>query len=196
MGELHYFLGVTVKQKFETSKIWIGQPTYTQAILQKFGLEHCKPAATPVAQGTKLLKATEDEELFDDTLYKSAVGMLLYLSGWTHPDIMFAVSIVTRFCSKPNKQHWVAVKRILRYLKGTVNHGLMYSKQDDNKTMLGYSDSDWAGDLIDRKSTSGYLLMMSGASVSWKSKKQTCVVLSTAEAEYVALAPQHKKSLG
>ena len=188
MGELHYFLGVTVKQKFETSKIWIGQPTYTQAILQKFGLEHCKPVATPIAQGTKLLKATDDEELFDDTLYKSAVGMLLYLSGWTRPDITFAVSSVARFCSKPTKQHWVAVKRILRYLKGTVNHGLMYSKQDDNKTMLGYSVSDWAGDLNDRKSTSDYLLMMSEAPVSWKSKKQTCVALSTAEAEYVALA--------
>ena len=87
------------------SHIWIGQPSYTQAVLQRFGLDHCKPAAIPVAQGTKLLKATEDSELFDATLYKPAVGMLLYLSGWTRPDIIFAVSSVARFCSKSTKNN-------------------------------------------------------------------------------------------
>jgi len=81
MGELHYFLGVSVKQNIDTGKIWIGQPSYAQTVLKKFGLENCKLAATPVATGTKLLKATEDSELFDATLYQSAVGMLLYLSG-------------------------------------------------------------------------------------------------------------------
>ena len=190
MGELHYFLGVSVKQNIDTGKIWIGQPSFAQPVLKKFGLENCKPAATPVATGAKLLKATEDSELFDATLYQSAVGMLLYLSGWTRPDITFAVSNVARFCSKPTKEHWVAVKRILRYLKGTMNHGLLYTKNDesDNKAMIGYSDADWAGDANDRKSTSGYMFMVSGAPVSWKSKKQTCVALSTAEAEYVALS--------
>ena len=189
MGELHYFLGVNVKQNFEAGKIWIGQPSYAQNVLEKFGLQNCKLAATPVATGTKLLKATEDSELFDTTLYQSAVGMLLYLSGWTRPDITFAVSNVARFCSKPTKEHWVAVKHILRYLKGTINYGLMYSNNDENDdTIIGYSDADWAGDANDRKSTSGYLFMMSGAPVSGKSKKQTCVALSTAEAEYVALA--------
>jgi len=78
MGELHYFLGVHIKQNFETGKIWIGQPSYAQDVLEKFGLENCKPAVTPVATGTKLLKATEDSELFDTTLYQF-VGMLLYL---------------------------------------------------------------------------------------------------------------------
>ena len=82
----------------------------------------------------------------------------------------------------------MAVKRILRYLKGTANHGLVYSKRDDDSTVIGFSDADWAGDVYDRKSTSGYLFMMSGAPVSWKTKKQTCVALSTAEAEYIALA--------
>ena len=81
LGELHYFLGVNVKQHSDGGNIWIGQPSYTQEVLKKFGLEHCKPAATPVAQVTKLLKATDDSKLFDVTLYKSAVGMLLYLSG-------------------------------------------------------------------------------------------------------------------
>ena len=190
LGELHYFLGVNVRQNFKTGKIWIGQSSYAQAVLKKFGMENCKPAATPVATGTKLLKATEDSEIFDATLYQSAVGMLLYLCGWTRPDITFAVSNAARFCSRPSKEHWVAVKRILRYLKGTINYGLMYSRssKSDDKMMIGYSDADWAGDVNDRKSTSGYLFMVSGAPISWKSKKQTCVALSTAEAEYIALA--------
>ena len=137
--------------EFEAGKIWIGQPSYFQNVLEKCGLQNCKPAATPVATGTKLLKATEDSELFDTTLYQSAVGMLLYLSGWTRPDITFAVSNVARFCSKPTKEHWVAVKRILRYLKGTINYGLMYSNNDENDdTIIGYSDADWAGDANDR----------------------------------------------
>lgn len=110
VGELHYFLGVSVKQSSESSKIWIGQPSYTQAVLQKLGFENCKPAVTPVVQGTKLMKATEDSELFDATLFKSAVGMLLYLSGWTRPDVTFAVSSVARYCSKPTKEHWMAIK--------------------------------------------------------------------------------------
>jgi len=82
-----------------------------------------------MATGTKLPKATEDSELFDATLYQSAVGMLLYLSGWTRPDITFAVSNVATFCSKPTKEHWVAVKRILRYLNGTMNHGTIVHKE-------------------------------------------------------------------
>ena len=187
MDELHYFLGVCVQQR--SDEIWIGQPTYTQAIIKKFGMEHCKPANTPVTPGTKLLKATEQSELVDATLYQSAVGSLLHLSGWTRPDIAFAVSHVARFCSSPTKEHWTAVKRILRYLKGTPNYGLTYSRNvNTDGTLIGYSDADWAGDANDRKSTSGYFFMMSGAAVSWKSQKQTCVALSTAEAEYIALA--------
>ena len=186
MGELHYFLGVSVKQNSETGEIWIGQPAYTQAVIKKFGLEHCKPVTTPVTPGMKLLKNTEQSEMVDATLYQSAVGSLLYLSGWTRPDIAFSVSNVARFCSSPTKEHWTAVKRIFRYLKGTHNYGLLYSRNDG--TIIGYSDADWAGDMNDRKSTSGYLFMMSGAAVSWKSRKQTCVALSTTEAEYIALA--------
>ena len=113
----------------------------------------------------------------------------MYLSGWTRPDIAFAVGNVARFCSNPMREHWTAKKRIIRYLKGTTSYGLEYSRNGDDKSILsGYSDADWAGDINDRKSTSVYLFMMSGAAKSWKSRKQTCVALSTAEAEYVALA--------
>ena len=187
MGELHYFLGVSVQQCSE--EIWIGQPTYTQAVIKKFGMEYCKHGNTTKAPGTKLLKATEQSEIVDPTLYQSAVGSLLYPSGWTRPDIAFAVSQAAKFCFSPTKEHWTAVKHILRYLKAMPNYGLSYSINDDiNGALIGYSDADWAGDVNNRKSTSGYLFMISGAAISWKSRKQTCVALSTTKSEYVALA--------
>ena len=126
--------------------------------------------------------------MVDAKLYQSVVGSLLYLSGWTRPDITFAVCSVARFCSSLTMEHWTAVKHILRYLKGMSNYGLVYSRNNDDGTLIAYSDADWAGDVNDCKSTSGYIFMMSGAAVSWKSKKQTCVALSTAEVEYIALA--------
>ena len=119
-------------------------------VIKKFGMEHCKPANTPVTPGTKLLKGTEQSEIVDATLYQSAVGSLLHLSGWTRPDIAFAVSHVARFCSSPTKEHWIAVKRILRYLKGTPNYGLTYSSNvDTDGPLIRYSDANWAGDVND-----------------------------------------------
>jgi len=187
LGKLHYFLGMKIVQDEKTGKVWIGQPAYTESVLQKFGMENSKPVRTPVDTGMKLVKATDDEECVDQKLYQSAVGSLLYLSVGTRPDITYAVSNVAKFSAKPTKQHWIAVKRIMRYLRGTIYYGLLYSRSGSEKC-IGYSDSDWAGDLDDRKSTSGYLFQISGAAVSWRSKKQTCVALSTAEAEYMALA--------
>ena len=111
----------------------------------------------------------------------------MYLAVSTRPDIAFAVNSLARFNSNPQKDHWTALKRVLRYLKGTINIGILY-KQDDSDKCIGYSDADWAGDTSDRKSTSGYIFMFSGGPISWNSKKQKCVALSTAEAEYVALS--------
>ena len=97
------------------------------------------------------------------------------------------MSRVTRFCAKPTKEHWAAVKRILRYLKGTSNLGLL-NREDTPAEITGYSAADWAGDVRDRKSTSGYVFLLGGAAISWRSSKQTCVALSTTEAEYDALS--------
>ena len=194
LGKLHYFLGMKIIQDEKTGKVWIGQPAYTESVLQKFGMENSKPVRTPVDTGTKLVKATDDEECVDQKLYQSAVGSLLYLSVGTRPDITYAVSNVAKFSAKPTKQHWIAVKRIMRYLRGTIYYGLLYSRSGSKKC-IGYSDSDWAGDLDDRKSTSGYLFQISGAAVSWRSKKQTCVALSTAEAEYMALASAAQEAI-
>ena len=142
----------------------------------------------------KLVKMTEDCESVDQAQFQSAVGSLSYLSIMTTPDIAYGVGNVAKFYANPSKQHWIAVKRIRRYLKGTLHLGLFYSKEE-LKSCFGYSDADWAGDIGDRKSTSGYLLQISGAAISWRSKKQTCMALSTAEAEYMALASAAQEAI-
>ncbi|KAG3230714.1 hypothetical protein PI124_g24188 [Phytophthora idaei] len=111
----------------------------------------------------------------------------MHLMTATRPDIAYAVGYVSRFMENPQDEHWVAVKRIFRYLQGTETHGICF-KPGDNIDYRGYSDADWAGDLADRKSTSGYTFMLMGAPVSWGSKKQSSVSLSTSEAEYIALS--------
>ena len=195
MGELEYFLGVAVNQNKKSGAVWIGQPVYTRKAIEKFNMSEAKPVATPVDSSVKLTKAEEDSETIDQGLYQSAVGCLLYLSTWKRPDIAFAVSNVAKFCSNPSKEHWTAVKWILRYLVGTVDYGLCYKSGSQSDECVGYSDSDWAGDINDRKSTSGYLFQLNGTAISWRSKKQSCVALSTAEAEYMALASAAQEAI-
>uniref|UniRef100_A0AAV1UBI8 Polyprotein n=1 Tax=Peronospora matthiolae TaxID=2874970 RepID=A0AAV1UBI8_9STRA len=122
-----------------------------------------------------------------DAPFREAVGALMHLTTATRPDTAFAVGYVLRFMKNPQEEHWVAVKRIFRYLQGTKMHGICY-KPKAKIDFRGYSDADWAGDLADRKSTSGYVFMLLGAPVSWGSKKQPGVSLSTSEAEYIALS--------
>ncbi|KAK3880875.1 hypothetical protein Pcinc_014673 [Petrolisthes cinctipes] len=187
LGELQYFLGVKVVQDTVKGQIWIDQPLYIENILKMFGMEDSKPVETPADPNQKVCKATDECTIFDKEQYQSAVGSLLYLSVKTRPDIAYAVNSVTRYSTKPTSQHWKAVKRIMRYLKGTRDLGILYN-YNGSTDFVGYSDADWAGDIKDRKSTSGYCFHLGGGPVSWSSKKQSCVALSTAEAEYMALA--------
>lgn len=195
LGELHHFLGIKVLQDLVDGKVWIGQPNYVQKLLEKFGMQDSKPVSTPSAPDSKLVKKTAKDEEADQKKYQAAVGSLLYLSTKTRPDIAFAVGNVARFCSEPTKVHFSAVKRIMRYLKGTQDLGLLYHKHSTALSCVGYSDADWGGSLDDRKSTSGYVFQWSGAAVSWRSRKQTCVALSTAEAEYIALSAAAQEAL-
>ena len=118
----------------------------------------------------------------------------MYLSVGTRPDITYIVSHLARFSTKPITDHWNAVKRVMRYLRGTTRLGIYQSSECSNE-VIGYSDVDWAGDINDRKSTSGYIFKLNGGAVSWRSKKQSCVALSTAEAEYIALSAAAQESL-
>ena len=120
-------------------------------------------------------------------MYQSAVGKLIYLATTTRPDIAFAVSNVAKFTSEPTEQHWTAVKHILRHLVGTVNYGLLFIKKEESFS--------FSGDITDRKSTSGYIFKLSGGSISWRSRKQSYIALSTAEAEYVSLTSAAQEAI-
>ena len=157
-------------------------------------MKDAKPVATPVCVGSKLVKTTESDELVDENLYQSAVGSVQYLSTMTRADITFAVSNVAKYCSKLTKEHWTAVKRIVRYLKGTHNFGLLY-KKSNSSSCEGFSDLDWASDVNDRKSTSGYIFQVDGTAISWRSWKQSCVALSTTEAEYITLSQAAQEAI-
>ena len=194
MGKLHHFLGMSVVQNETRKTVWIGQTAYTENLLKKFEMEHCKPVSTPVNVGSKLEIAKDEEESINQQQYQSAIGSLMYLSVSTRPDIAYTVGTLARFSSKPTKEHWTALKRVFRYLKGTTTHGILYS-QNNSGECVGYSDADWAGDINDRKSTSGYVFQISGAPVTWRSKKQSCVALSTAEAEYIALSSAAQEAI-
>ena len=185
LGKLNYFLGVSIVQ--DDDHIFINQSAYIQSLLKKYGMENSKPVLTPIEVNCILEKAVDDSDLFDLETYQSAVGSLMYLSTRTRPDITYAVCNVAKFCTKPTRTHWSAVKRIFRYLRGTDDLGILYSK-DTTRSCVGYSDADWAGDRNDRKSTSGYCFLLGSGLISWRTTKQSCVALSTAEAEYVALS--------
>jgi len=133
--------------------------------------------------GLKLSKEDSSKD-FDPSVYNSIVGSLMYLTA-TRPDIMYAVSLISRFMEKPKETHWQAAKRIMRYVKGTKRYGIFYTVSECSD-LVGYTDSDWAGSVDDRKSTSGYVFHIGSGAISWASKKQPIVALSTAEAEYVA----------
>ncbi|XP_061338507.1 secreted RxLR effector protein 161-like [Gastrolobium bilobum] len=143
----------------------------------------CNPVSTPMEPGLKLSKYDGGERV-DPSYYRSLVGSLRYLTC-TRPDLCLSVGIISRFMEDPGYTHWKAAKRILRYVKGTTSQGLHYSKSDKYK-LTGYSDSDWCGDVDDRKSTAGYVFFMGNTAFTWVSKKEPIVTLSTCEAEYVA----------
>jgi len=181
MGELKFFLGFQVKQL--RGGTFINQAKYIQDMLKRFDMVDAKPMKTPMPTNGQLDLDPNGKDV-DQKVYRSMIGSLLYLCA-SRPDIMLSVCMCARFQSAPKESHYMAVKRILRYLVHTPNLGLWYPKGSSFK-LVGYSDSDWAGDKVDRKSTSGSCQFLGRSLVSWSSKKQNCVSLSTAEAEYIA----------
>jgi hypothetical protein len=183
LGKMRFFLGIEVLQN--SDGIYICQRKYALEVLKRFGMMESKLVTSPIVPGFKVSK-NGDGNIVDETYYKQLVGSLMYLTA-TRPDMMFATCLISRYMTKPMQTHLQAAKRVLRYLKGTVNYGLYYKKGGDGE-LLAFTDSDYAGDEEDRKSTSGYVFLMSSGAVSWCSKKQPIVTLSTTEAEFVAAA--------
>eukprot|EP00253_Pinus_taeda_P031422 PITA_31422 len=183
LGELTYFLGLQIQQN--EGGIFLSQNKYLKQILKKYGMEDAKPVCTPMVTGCSL--STNDESpIVHQPTYRSMIGSLLYLTG-TRPDIMHAVGIVGRFQENPKETHLQAVKIIFKYLQGTKNYGLWYPR-DTDLTLHAYTEADSAGSVDDKKSISGGAFFMGSRLVSWFSKKQSSIALSTVELEYVAAA--------
>jgi hypothetical protein len=183
MGEMQFFLGFEVKQSKKGT--FICQAKYIQDMLKRFKMENLKGVKTPMPT-TCHLEEDPNGKNVDQKVYRSMIGSLLYLCA-SRPDIMLSVGVCARFQAAPKESHLVAVKRIFRYLVDTPSFGLWYPK-GSNFVLHGFTDSDWAGDRVERKSTSGACQLLGRSLVCWSSKKQNCISLSSAEAEYIAAA--------
>lgn len=175
------FLGLEIEKCKDG--IFVHQAAYAQRVLEKFKMEGCVPVCVPSDPNQNLNGFGDSEQ--SAYPYRELVGSLMYLSIATRPDITYAVGIVSRYLEKPTIAHETAAKRILKYLRGTINFGIFYSNSDEIK-LIGYSDADYAGDSDTRRSTSGYFFEFGNGPISWCSERQKCVSLSTTEAEYIA----------
>lgn len=171
---MKHFLGVEVKQC--DNGIFICQRRYAREVLASFIMEE-SPVKNPTVPGIKLHK-DDDGAKVDETLFKQLVGSLMYLTV-TMPDLMFSVYLISRFMVSPRMSHWLTAKRILKYLKGTISLGFFYRRGESGLKLVGFTDSDYASDLDDRRSTS----VLVSRAISWTSKKQPVVALSTTEVE-------------
>ena len=183
LGKMRYFLGLEVLQR--SDGVFISQKKYALEVLKQFGMDKSNFVHNPIVPSFKLMK-DEGGVKVDNTYYKQIVGSLMYLIA-TRPDMMFVVSLISRYMENPTELHLLAAKRVLRYLKGTTEFGIFYKKRGDDE-LAAYTDSDYAGDLEDRKSTSGYVFLLSSRVVSWSTRKQPVVSLSTTEAEFIVAA--------
>jgi hypothetical protein len=180
LGLMHYFLGLEVWQSPE--KIFLSQGKYAVEILKRFDMLESKSMNTHMETKLKLLVDTSSE-LVDATLYRQIIGSMMYLTN-TRPDICFVVNTLSQFLVEPRRVRIVVAKHVMRYLKGTLDFGLSYNG-DHDFILSGYTVSDWAGSVSDRKSTSRCCFSLGSAMISWQSRKQSSIALSTAEAEYI-----------
>src|SRR5579871_297104 len=159
-------------------------------------MDKCNTVNTPIDTSIKLTTLREHEKIMNAEEYRSIVGALNYVAMLTRPDIATAVGMVTRYMQKPRRLHWLTLKRIMKYLKGIVDYGLVFYQGDianDKITIEAYCDTDWASNLDDKKSTSGYIIKLGDTAISWKSNKQSYLALSTVEVEYVSASTVSKE---
>ena len=182
LGFLSSYLGIEVKQGNQC--VFLSQTSYARKLLEHANLGECNVVTTPLEARVKFTNE-EGGIRVNSTLYRSLIGSLRYLTH-TRPDLLFSVGFLSRFMQNPTQEHYNGLKRILRYVKGTEDYGLFYKKGDMKGELVGFSDSDFAGDSHNRKSTSGYIFFFGGMAISWSSQKQSIVALSSCEAEYIA----------
>lgn len=181
MGQVEKFLGMEITR--EENSLKITQTGMIEKMLEKFNMKDANPSKTPILKGFQV----EDKEI-EDVPYRQLIGCLMFIATVSRPDISYVTSFLSQYLDKPTKSVWIQAKRTLRYLKGTKEYGLIYEKTQKNEDVIEtFSDADWGGN-SDRKSISGSVTLYNGNIISWLSRKQNCIALSTTEAEYVAAA--------
>jgi hypothetical protein len=198
LGVAKKILGMRITIDKKNRKSTLSQGEYTEKVLERFRMQNAKSVNTPLSSHLKLTKEMcpkthEDIEYMSRVPYSSAVGSLMYAMVCTRPDIAHAMGVVSRYMNNLGKEHWEEVKWILRYLRGTATHALCFGGSDT--FLQGYVDSYMVGDKDNRRSTTGYVFTIGGTTVSWISKLQKVVLLSTTEAEYVASTKASKEMI-
>jgi hypothetical protein len=198
LGAAKKILGMRITRDKKNHKLTLSQGEYIEKVLERFRMQNEKPVSTPLANHFKLTKemcpkTQEEIEYMSRVPYSSTIGSLMYAMVCTRPDIAHAVGVVSRYMNNPGKEHWEVVKWILRYLRGTSTHALCFG--GSNIVLQGYVDSDMAGDKDSRRSTTGYVFTVGGTTISWISKLQKVVALSTMEVEYVVATEASKEMI-
>lgn len=197
LGDATSVLGIRITRG-EKGSIALDQPKYIGEVLKRFHLEECNPTSIPVDVNQKLssnmspTKYHEIEEM-SKRPYREAIGSLLFAAQITRPDNSYGVNLLSRFSTNPGKAHWGAVKRIIRYLKGTIDKKLVYTRDDSE--IMGFCDADYAGNTDTRQTTTGFVYLFQKAAISWQSKLQKRITISTTESEYIAMVAAAKESI-
>lgn len=184
LGPLKSCLGINVTRDRSKCILKLDQTDYIKKLLLRFGMGNCKTVSTPMPLNCKLLKAENVSEGNDN--FRQLLGSLMYLAVCTRPDIAYACSQLSQFNNCHDNSHWQAAKRVLRYLAGTINYSLLFVRSN-KLSLAAYTDADWANDVTDRKSYTGYIVKLGNNTINWESRKQRCVALSTTEAEYLSI---------
>ncbi|RVW85342.1 Retrovirus-related Pol polyprotein from transposon TNT 1-94 [Vitis vinifera] len=190
MSEASYVIGIKIHRDRFKGILGLSQETYIKKVLERFRMKNCSPSVSPIVKGDRFNlnqwpKNDLEREQMKNIPYASAVGSLMYAQVCTRPDIAFVVGMLGRYQRNPSIGHWKAAKIVMRYFQGTKDYKLMY-RRTSNLKVVGYSDSDFAGCVDSRKSTSGYIFILAGGAISWRSVKQTMTATSTMEAEFIS----------
>ena len=198
LGPTSFLLGIKITRDAAKREIALSQRQYIIDALERFNMSDCNPIGTPMDPGAKLSSSMspqtpEERKLMENIPYLNAVGTLQYLATSTRPDISYAVGVLARFNKNPGIEHWKAVKHLFRYLKGSLDYKLVYGPSDSPALFTTYTDADHGGNPDNGRSTGGYAIIIGGGAVSWSSRLQSVVSLSTTEAEYIAAVEAGKE---
>lgn len=198
LGEVKTLLGMNITRHTDGS-ISIDQQRYISSIIKRFNMENCNPIDTPMDPNQKLSKemcpkTDAEQQEMANIPFQEAIGCIMYAAQISRPDICFAVGVLSRYNTNYGRAHWTAVKRVLRYLKGTIDMKLTFQPGDIDE-LIGYCDADWAGDLDKRRSTTGYMFQAQGGAISWATRSQPTIALSSTEAEFMSMVAAIQEAL-